>query len=286
MVNERARNILEDLEQTLLQFVRKHKITHDEYRCATEILVDSVKAGEESLLYDVFVEAATTDTDNTGNRGSLEAIEGPFYLPNAPKLKAPYVLPQRSDEAGTVLFFYGRVTSPDGAPVAGAELDMWQADAQGLYSNIHPTIPDWNLRGRFYSADNGAFEVRTIVPPSYEIAKDGPTGIVLKTLGRHFFRPAHLHVKVSHPQYRSLTSQLYFDGGDYLDSDVANAVREHLVAKLVRRDHPDDLAARGLHEPYFEVHYDFILVPHVPRTFDREIETATQMSHFQFGGLP
>jgi catechol 1,2-dioxygenase len=286
MVNERARNILEDLEQTLLQFVRKHKITHDEYRCATEILVDSVKAGEESLLYDVFVEAATTDTDNTDKRGSLEAIEGPFYLPNAPKLKAPYVLPQRSDEAGTVLFFYGRVTSPDGAPVAGAELDMWQADAQGLYSNIHPTIPDWNLRGRFYSADNGAFEVRTIVPPPYEITKDGPTGIVLKTLDRHFFRPAHLHVKVSHPQYRSLTSQLYFDGGDYLDSDVANAVREHLVAKLVRRAHPDDLAARGLHEPYFEVHYDFILVPLVPRTFDREIETATQMSHFQFGGLP
>ena len=104
MVNERARNILEDLEQTLLQFVRKHKITLDEYRCATEILVDSVKAGEESLLYDVFVEAATTDTDNTGNRGSLEAIEGPFYLPNAPKLKAPYVLPQRSDEAGAVFF--------------------------------------------------------------------------------------------------------------------------------------------------------------------------------------
>ena len=71
MVNERARNILEDLEQTLLQFVRKHKITHDQYRCATEILVGSVKAGEESLLYDVFVEAATTDTDNTGNRGSV-----------------------------------------------------------------------------------------------------------------------------------------------------------------------------------------------------------------------
>jgi catechol 1,2-dioxygenase len=70
-----------------------------------------------------------------------------------------------------------------------------------------------------------------------------------------------LHVKVSHPQYRSLTSQLYFAGGDYLDSDVANAVRDQLVANLVRRDHPDDLATRGLHNPYFEVHYDFILVP-------------------------
>jgi len=261
MVNERARYILRDLEQTLLQFVQKHKITHDEYRCATEILVGSVKAGEESLLYDVFIEAAPTDADNTGNRGSLRAIEGPFYLPNAPKLEAPCVLPQRSDEAGAILFFSGRVISPDGALVAGAELDMWHADPQGFYSNIHPGIPKWNLRGRFRSADNGSFEVRTIVPPPYEIPKDGPTGIVLRTLGRHFFRPAHLHVKVSHPQYGSLTSQLYFAGGDYLDSDVANAVRDQLVAKLVRRDHPDDLAARGLNNPYFEVHYDFILAP-------------------------
>ena len=142
MVNERARTILRDLEQTLLQFVRKHKITHDEYRCATEILVGSVKAGEESLLYDVFIEAAATDADNTGNRGGLRAIEGPFYLPNAPALETPYVLPQRSDEAGAILFFSGRVISPDGAPVAGAELDMWHADAQGFYSNIHPGIPN------------------------------------------------------------------------------------------------------------------------------------------------
>jgi hypothetical protein len=27
-------------------------------------------------------------------------------------------------------------------------------------------------------------------------------------------------------------------------------------------DDPNDLAARGLHKPYFEVRYDFILVPH------------------------
>jgi catechol 1,2-dioxygenase len=45
------------------------------------------------------------------------------------------------------------------------------------------------LRERFYSGDDGTFEVRTIVPPPYEITKGGPTGIVLKTLGRHFFRP-------------------------------------------------------------------------------------------------
>ena len=264
MINERVRIILEDLEKTLLRFVRKHKISHHEYRSATDTLIASVKAGEESLLYDVFLEAAAIDTDNIGERGSLQSIEGPFYLPNAPRLEAPYVLPQRSDETGDVLFFRGRVTSWDGEPLAGVELDMWQADAEGLYSNIHPNTPDWNLRGRFHSDDHGAFEVRTIVPPPYEIPKDGPTGVVLKILCRHFFRPAHLHLKVSHPRYRSLTSQVYFDGGVYLSSDVANAVRQDLIAKLVRREDPNDLAARGLDQPYFEVSFDFILLPHTP----------------------
>jgi catechol 1,2-dioxygenase len=135
-------------------------------------------------------------------------------------------------------------------------------------SSIRPSTetarPIWNLRGRFHSGDDGTFEVRTIVPPPYEIPKAGPTGIVLKTLRRHFFRPAHLHLRVSHPQYRSLTSQVYFEGGDYLNSDVANAVCEDLVAKLVRREDPNDLAARGLDKPYFEVRFDFILVPHTP----------------------
>jgi catechol 1,2-dioxygenase len=281
MVTERTRIILEDLEQTLLQFIRKHNVTHDEYRCATDTLLASVKAGEESLLFDVFFEAAATDTGNICNRGSLEAIEGPFYLPNAPSLDEPYVLPQRSDEAGTVLFFRGRVTSSYGAPMAGVELDMWQADAEGLYSNIHPNVPEWNLRGRFHSGPDGTFEVRTIVPPAYEIAKNGPTGIVLKTLGRHLFRPAHLHIKVNHPEYHPLTSQVYFDGGDYLNSDVANAVRDGLVAKLVQREDPNDLADRGLKGAYFELHYDFILVPRTLGSFDGNFETELQISALQ-----
>jgi catechol 1,2-dioxygenase len=76
-------------------------------------------------------------------------------------------------------FFAVSVASPDGTPLAGAELDMWQADAEGLYSNIHPTIPEWNLRGRFRTGPDGTFEVRTVVPPPYQIPKSGPTGSCL-----------------------------------------------------------------------------------------------------------
>jgi catechol 1,2-dioxygenase len=261
MPNDRFRTLVEDLEQTLLEFMRKHRITHAEYRAATDLVIAEVKAGEESLLFDVFLEAEATDIGNVGRQGSPEAIEGPFYLPGAPALEPPYALPHRPDEAGDLLVFHGRVTSTDGIPLAGAELDVWHADAAGLYSNIHPGIPDWNLRGRLRTADDGSFEVITIVPPPYEIPKDGPTGIVLSALGRHFFRPAHLHLKLRHPRYAEMTSQLYIAGGPYLDSDVANAVRDGLLIELVRIDDPAEIAKRGLPGPYFDAAYDFALTP-------------------------
>jgi catechol 1,2-dioxygenase len=240
--------------------MRKHRINHDQYRAATKILVDTIKQGEESLLWDVFFEAESTDIGNHEHSGSPEAIEGPFYLPGAPELKeAPHVLPMRPDERGEVLYFIGRVTDGQGQAIAGAELDVWHADADGLYANIHPSVPPWNLRGRFKTDASGEFEVRTIVPPPYEIPKDGPTGKVLNVMGRHFFRPAHLHVKVRHPNFGEMTSQIYFAGGEYLDSDVANAVRDGLVAPL---EHYTDGAAireRGLGKPFYTVRYDFEL---------------------------
>jgi len=261
MKNDRVKTVVEDLERLLLDFMRKHRITHHEYRRATDILVGTVKAGEGSLLYDIFLEAAATDIDDIGREGSPAAIEGPFYLPGAPWLGPPCVMPQRANEAGDVLFIRGRITDPRGEPLAGVELDLWQADADGRYSNFYPDVPDWNLRGRCSSDARGSYEVQTILPPPYEIPKKGPAGRVLNALGRHFFRPAHLHVKLRHAGFDELTSQLYFQGGEYLDSDVAGAVRDGLIVSLSRRDSAADLAAHGLDAPCFEIRHDFVLAP-------------------------
>ena len=235
MANQRIVTVIDDLERAILEIIREHRITHEEYRQATELLVATVKEGEESLLFDVFFEAEATDVDNIGRSGSPEAIDGPFYLPGAPLLELPYVMPHRTDERGERLIFRGTVRSANGDPIAGAELDMWHADADGFYSQFHPGIPDWNLRGRFITDEHGSFEVRTILPPPYEIPKEGPTGRVLNALGRSFFRPAHLHVKVRATEHEELTSQLYFAGGEFLDDDVANAVLDRLVVTLERK---------------------------------------------------
>ncbi|KJF19219.1 dioxygenase [Rhodococcus sp. AD45] len=259
-VDGRIHTVVEDLEQVLLEFVRKHQITHSDYRAATDLIIESIKAGEESLLFDVFFEAEATDVGNLGRDGSPEAIEGPFYLPGAPILDGPLnVMPQRGDEKGQPLLFRGTVTDTDGQPLGGVELDLWHADADGLYSNIHPNIPDYNLRGRFVSEADGTFRVLTILPPPYEIPKDGPTGTVLRALGRHFFRPAHLHIKLRHNDFEDMTSQLYFQGGAYLDNDVAGAVRDGLVIELREVDDTALISEQGLDHPYTDARYDFVL---------------------------
>jgi catechol 1,2-dioxygenase len=249
VVNQRVIEVFGDLEHTLLDFIRKHRITPDEYRLVTDLIVDSIRSGEESMLFDVFFQAEAQDVVSRQRSGSAMGIEGPFYFEGAPRLDSPYVLPQRPDEPGDPLVFRGTARSTSGVTLGGAVVDMWQADADAKYSNVHPDVPKWNLRGCFASEPDGTFEVRTIVPPPYEIPGGGPTGSVLRALGRHCFRPAHLHVKVSAPGHETLTSQLYFRGDQYLDSDAANAVRDGLVVSL-------DRAQDG-----YLATYDFVVEP-------------------------
>lgn len=267
MRNERVATVVEDLERLLADFIRKHGITHDEYRAATDLILSEVRAGEGSLLFDVFLEAACTDVDNEGREGSIEAVEGPFYLPGAPLCEGPpYVLPRRPDEPGTPLVFHGRVTTEHGDPLADVELDVWHADGAGHYSGFHPGIPDWNLRGRLRSDGDGAFEVHTLAPPPYEIPKDGPTGTLLEAMGRHFFRPAHLHLKLRHEYFGERTTQLYFAGGEYLDSDVAHAVRDQLVLRPELVQDPARIAAMGLASPFVDARYHFAFAPGAAET--------------------
>jgi catechol 1,2-dioxygenase len=232
MANDRLSTVFQDLENTLLEFVQRHQITHDEYRRATDVVLESIRSGEGSMVFDVFLEAETLDVDSSHRAGSPLGLLGPFFFEGAPRLDPPYVMPQRPDEKGERLVFRGTVRSTAGASLPDTEIHMWQADAEGKYSGVHPGVPDWNLRGRFGAAADGTFEVATVLPAAYEIPKGGPTGAALRALGRHFYRPAHLHLKVTAPGHEVLTTQLYFEGEDYLTTDAANAVRDGLIVSV------------------------------------------------------
>ena len=260
MANQRASEVVEALVGSVREVIRDQGVDYDEFHAAVKYLKRLAESGEIPLLLAVLFEATVDDVSYASNTGSTTTIQGPFYVAGAPVLDRPYRLPQRPDEPGDVLVFSGTVHATDSRALPGAELDMWQAtgDLPGKYSNIHPGIPDYNLRGRFHTDAQGAFELETVLPAPYEIRKGGPTEELLTLTGRNTWRPAHLHFKVRHPGYRTLTTQLFFSGGEYLDSDAGNAVKPDLI---IPRKKTDIVTIGGEKRVGFTAAYDFVLEP-------------------------
>jgi protocatechuate 3,4-dioxygenase beta subunit len=141
-------------------------------------------------------------------------IEGPYYRDGAPL---------RSDltdgkAKGTKITVRGKVLGPDcRAPAAGALLDVWQADSEGRYDNDgHTRDTSMVLRGKLRANEAGEYAFTTIIPGRY--------------LNGSQYRPAHIHVKVSAPGRRALTTQLYFDGDPY--NEVDPFIRPGLTMKV------------------------------------------------------
>jgi catechol 1,2-dioxygenase len=233
--NPRVVEVVGPLIDRIQELIREQNLSYDEWHQAIHFMTELANCGEVPLLMAYF-EATVDEVANAATVSSTTAIEGPYYVPGAPILEPPYVMPQRADERGEPLVFSGSVSTPEGKPIAGALLDVWHADATvpGTYSNIHPGQPAFNLRGKLRADGQGRFELRTIRPAPYRIPDRGPTGRLLNALGRHSWRPAHIHVKVTADGYQPLTTQLYFKGDEFLDSDVASAVKDDLILPLAR----------------------------------------------------
>jgi len=257
----RLTEVVDDFLLILKGFIRNHQISHEEYRRAVSFMVETATKGEIPLLLDVFLEATVDQVDATGRGGTETSVEGPFYAANAPLMKSPCVLPHRAHEPGDLLLLSGTIRSVEGEPLSGAMLDMWQSDAEGAYS--HFNIPEhqapWNLRARVVSDANGRFEVQSWVPSPYQVPKDGPTGALLSGIGRHAWRPAHLHLRITHDACQALTTQLFFTGDPWIDSDVVGAVKQSLIVTLTKHEDSADLQKRGFDKPYYTINYDFTL---------------------------
>jgi catechol 1,2-dioxygenase len=226
MAESRAAAVTRDLIQAVNDVVAKHKVTHAEYRAAIDFIGEAFEKGEQSLLFDAFVEADVVAHNAEDQRGTLSQVLGPFYLPDTPWIENGKLA--SDDEPGDRLVMHGTVRGTDGKPLEGAVLDFWQADAQGAYSNFSPGAKDGNLRGRLKTNKDGSYELHTVVPAAYTIPHQGPTGRLLEELGRHPWRPAHVHLIASHEGYRPLITQVYFKGDKYLESDAVRAARPEL----------------------------------------------------------
>jgi catechol 1,2-dioxygenase len=251
-VSDRVNVLVSEILRSIHDVIREHDVTYEEYQAAKQWFIDVGEAGEWPLFGDVYIEHVVEEHNFANREGSQGTILGPFHLPDAPVLEAPFELPHRPDEPGDRTVFRGRVTGAGGTPLPGANLDVWQADASGAYSGFMPGPPEGNLRGQVRADADGRYEVRTVIPGPYTIPLDGPTGKLTAAAGWSPWRPAHIHLIVSAEGHEPLVTQLFIDSSDYLDSDVASAVKPELIVHL----RPSD------DEPgWLEFEYDFALSP-------------------------
>ncbi|WP_448851318.1 catechol 1,2-dioxygenase [Corynebacterium sp. 335C] len=248
---ERAKAIYQDLLSAIGEVAERHQVTYDEYRVLKHWMIEVGEYGEWPLWLDVFVEheIEKINYSRRGYTGTKGSIEGPYYVEKAPALESVCTMPMREkDKAAKPLLFKGQVTDVDGNGIPNATLELWHADEDGYYSQFAPGIPEWNLRGTIIADEEGRYEITTLQPSPYQIPADGPTGWFIESYGGHPWRPAHLHLKVTAPGYRLITTQLYFKDGRWLGDDVASAVKPELIL-----DPQDDGTGRNVVEYGFKL---------------------------------
>jgi protocatechuate 3,4-dioxygenase beta subunit len=264
--DERLRELLQALTRCLHDFAREVGLTQEEWAAAIATLVETGRMTQggrdefvlwsDTLGLSMLVDALA----HPKPPGATEStIIGPFWAEGAPLREYGEAIFE--DAAGEPALVHGRVLGLDGEPVAGAEIDVWQNDADELYAVQRADGPEDHLRGRFRTREDGSYAFVGVRPVVYPIPADGPAGRMLAAAGRHPWRPAHLHMTVTAPGYERLTTHFFDAETDYLDSDAVFAVKPSLVREFVRRSADDPDRPPMVEGDWWSCENDIVLVP-------------------------
>lgn len=239
-IDPRFREIMTSLVTHLHAFIKDARISQPEWETAIRFLTEtgqmcSQERQEFILLSDTLGVSMLVDAIN--NRRQPEATEntvlGPFHVADAPRREMGDQI--TLDGKGETCLFEGQVTDLDGNPVEGATIDVWSDNAEGYYDVQQPDIqPKWNNRGVFVTGPDGRYSFRGIKPVSYPIPDDGPVGRMLSHLGRHPFRPAHMHYIVTAEGFQKVVTHTFVGDDTYLSSDAVFGVKGTLIAPYER----------------------------------------------------
>ncbi|MDR2334529.1 MAG: intradiol ring-cleavage dioxygenase [Burkholderiaceae bacterium] len=253
--NPRLKQVMTTLVKHLHAFAREVELTEDEWFKGIEFLtrcghITDDKRQEFILLSDVLgLSMLTVAQNNDKPAGCTEAtVFGPFHVEGAPEYELGADI--SNGARGVPCEVRGTVRGLDGKPIANALIDVWQSDEDGLYDVQHSDIDGAQARGILHSDSEGRYHFRSILAVPYAIPHDGPVGDMLKALGRHPWRPAHLHFLIKADGYETLITHVFRSDDAYLDSDAVFGVRQSLIADWKEQ-------ADGT----FLVEYDFALNP-------------------------
>ncbi|MEQ8661343.1 MAG: intradiol ring-cleavage dioxygenase [Gammaproteobacteria bacterium] len=263
----RLREILAALIRHLHGFAREVALSEDEWLAAVRFLTATgqqcdARRQEFILLSDTLGLSMLVDAINhpKGGKGTASTVLGPFYVADAPVRPYGADLRERALAGTTPCLVRGQVTDADGRPLAAACVEVWQTAANGLYDVQDAEAPAWNLRGRLTTDDDGRYAFVTEQPVSYPVPTDGPVGRLLDAAGRHAYRPAHIHFRISAPGHATLVTHVFVAGDPYLDSDAVFATKAALVGHFERCDDAALGARFGIAPPFTTLAFDFGLM--------------------------
>lgn len=266
--NERLKEVMASITHHLHAAIKEIEPTQDEWMTAIQFLTATGHKSDDwrqeyILLSDILGVSMLVDAINSRRPvgASENTVLGPFHIGGTPEYEMGTNI--CLDGKGEDMVVRGRVLDVDGTPLEGVKIDVWQANDEGYYDVQQKGIqPDFNLRGVFRTGKDGSYWFKAVRPKHYSIPADGPVGALLDQLGRHPYRPAHLHYIISKDGYDEVTTHIFDPDDPYIDSDSVFGVKESLIAEFKKVDDPSRVKEMGFTGPhYWDVEFDFVLAP-------------------------
>jgi hydroxyquinol 1,2-dioxygenase len=263
---ERIQELTQSLVRHLHAFASEVELTEEEWFAGIQFLtraghITDDKRQEFILLSDVLGLSMLVVGLNHRKPGTAtpSTVFGPFFVEGSRHFENGEDI--ANGAPGEPCLVQGRVVSTTGESIAGAHLEVWQADDDGFYDVQHRELEESRGRGNLTSADDGRFWFWSVKPVGYPIPGDGPVGDLLRATNRSPMRPAHVHFMVSAPGYEPVTTHVFADGDPDLDSDAVFGVKGELIAPVVAHAPGQAPDGRDMQEPYWSITYDIVLAP-------------------------
>lgn len=173
-----------------------------------------------------FLPTASLSQDYTATPWQTEGPFFPIHQQSDKDADLTTIAGRDTVALGEVVEVKGQILDTDGKPVAGALVDIWQANAAGRYDHeadpsTAPLDPNFQGWARLVTGDDGSYRIRTIKPGAYPAAEG-------------WIRPPHIHYKVARRGFKEITTQLYFKGDPLNEIDrLILAVPEAQRASLI-----------------------------------------------------
>jgi protocatechuate 3,4-dioxygenase beta subunit len=254
--DDRQRHLVNRLVHHLHAFASETGLSHEEWREGIAFLhraaeISSPSRSEFTLMSDVLGLSSLVDLLAARPGATEGSVLGPFHTRGSPWMDNGSNLIKGN--AGEPVLIQGRVTDTDGQPLANATIDFWQNADNGMYWQMDDSQAQDNLRCQLKVQADGGFELATVRPRPYLVPTDGPVGELLRVSHRDAWRPAHFHIIVEAPGYRSLITEVFDEADPWVDKDAVFGVRTSLVRPFTPASDAATAERMGLPAQYLRV---------------------------------